>query len=129
MKAAVRFEGASGKWSHLSGVSIHNGHGWGMNIEASANIRVDNSILFSFKPIGFAMQTVTNVTVDNNIVAHIYERSDFAGQGICDNRAAYTVCALKETTPCTKVSLTNNIAAGAAYAGFIVPGHECGDLA
>jgi len=79
MKAAIRFEGASGKWSHLSGVSIHNGHGWGMNIEASANIRVDNSILFSFKPIGFAMQTVTNVTVDNNIVAHIYERSDFEG--------------------------------------------------
>jgi polygalacturonase len=76
-KAAVRFEGATGAWSHLSGVSIHNGHGWGINVQATANLRIDNTIVFSFKPMGFVVRTSQNITVDSSIVAHVYERNDF----------------------------------------------------
>jgi len=129
-KASLRFEGATGKWSHIKGVSIHNGHGWGMHIDKSANIKVENMIIFTHKPIGFAAQTSQNITVDGSIVSNIYERSDFGGNGVrvIDLRAAYTMCGIKERDPCINTYLTNNIAAGAAYAGFITMGHDCGDI-
>lgn len=125
MKAAIRFEGASGKWSHISGCSLHNGHGWAINIVSSANVKIENNVAFSFKPIGLAIMTSSNITIDNNIVAHIYERvldADF----IVDRRAAYTICALLENDKCRNIKITRNIAAGAAYAGFVMPGHDCG---
>jgi hypothetical protein len=71
MKAAIRFEGAAGKWSSVTNSAIHHGLGWGVNFQSSANVNFDNNIVFGFKPIGVSMLTVANITMNNNIVAHI----------------------------------------------------------
>jgi hypothetical protein len=79
-KSALRFEGASGSFSHIKGVSLHNGHSWAINIQSSANVRVEDTVVFSFKPIGISILSSMNVTIENNVVAHIYERPKFEGQ-------------------------------------------------
>lgn len=45
-----------------------------------------------------------------------------------DKAGLVAVCSADESK-CTDVWVTNNIAAGGIYAGFIVPGHECGNYA
>jgi hypothetical protein len=128
LKAAIRFEGTSGSWSHLKGVSIHNGLGWGLTLEKAANIKIEDSIVFSFKPIGVGMITVRNITFDNNIVAHVYERVLDAGDIYVDPRGMIAICSLPEKDDlCRDMHITNNIAAGGAYTGFAVMGHDCDD--
>lgn len=47
-----------------------------------------------------------------------------------DKEACVSICAwFGEDSDCYDVSLTNTIAAGCVYAGFVAPGHDCGDSA
>ena len=39
-KAALRFEGASQKWSSITNSAIHNGYGWGLRVKSSSNILI-----------------------------------------------------------------------------------------
>lgn len=74
LKAAIRFDGASGKYSSLTNSVMHNGLAWGITVENSANIHISNNVIFGFQPIGVGMNSVRNITFDNNFVAHITER-------------------------------------------------------
>lgn len=73
-KAAIRFEGAVGKSSHIANCSIHNGWGWAIHAIASSNIKVEGTIMFKFIAFGAVASSVSNFTMDSNIVAHITER-------------------------------------------------------
>ena len=126
MKAAIRFEGASSKWSHVKGCSVHNGHGWALNVYSSANVKIEKTIVYSFKPFGVVALSVSNFTFDNNIVAHIEERPSQGAQKFVDPRGAVNICSINENNVCRDVKITNNIVAGGAYTGFAVMGHDCG---
>jgi hypothetical protein len=54
-KAALRFEGASTLSSSITNSAIHNGLGWGMKIETSANINIKDNVFYDFRPIGIAV--------------------------------------------------------------------------
>jgi len=43
-----------------------------------------------------------------------------------DKRAAFAICSYIQQIACPNVNVTNNIAAGAPYAGFVVKSHDCG---
>lgn len=75
-----------------------------------------------------AVWASNNVTVDGNIVAGIVPRTtiEFAGKFI-DKEGAYSICAYMEGDKCTDVTLTNNLAAGSSYAGFLLHAPNCGD--
>lgn len=99
-KAAIRFEGVTGLYSSVTNSAIHNGLGWGVHITSSSNIHVHNNVIFNFKPIGVGLQTVQNVTFEDNIVAHIYER-EISKQGkFIDKRGAVAVCSLNDGNNC-----------------------------
>jgi hypothetical protein len=131
-KSALRFENALTLPSSITNCTFHNGLGWGVSIKRSANILFQDNILYNFRPIGFRVSYSKNVTVDNNVVSKIVERLTFGGGGFAtDRRAAYTICAFEAAMGemgCEAV-VTNNIAAGAPFAGFLVAGHDCGDYA
>jgi len=57
-KAAIRFEGVTDKHSSITNSAIHNGLGWGIHVVGSTNINIQNNVIFSFRPIGVALQTV-----------------------------------------------------------------------
>jgi hypothetical protein len=73
-KAAVRFEGATGKSSSITNSAIHNGLGWGVAMTSSANIVMRGNVVWGFRPFGVSMLTVSGITFDDNIVANIVER-------------------------------------------------------
>jgi len=57
-RAALEWKGASGGWSHIANVSIHNGKGQGVFMQASANVKVENSVIYNFMKIGFNIVSV-----------------------------------------------------------------------
>jgi hypothetical protein len=46
---------------------------------------------------------------------------------ILDKMGGVAICSQVEGNSCRDIHVTNNIVAGAAYAGFVAMGHECGD--
>jgi hypothetical protein len=71
--------------SSITNSAFHNGYGWGANIQGSANILLQDNIWFNFRPIGVGIDFSKNITFDNNVVAHIVERTTIeAGDGFVD---------------------------------------------
>ena len=98
-----------------------------MEIYKSENIYMQNNIWFGFRPFGAVWDEVKNITFDGNVIAHVIDRTTFVVMDkIIDKKAGLAVCSLRETI-CSDLSIVNNLIAGTAYAGFIVPGHNCGD--
>lgn len=129
-KAAVRFEGVTASPENASSITnsvIHNGLGWGVSITSAANVLMRNNVIFSFKPFGVSMLTVSNITFDDNIVAHVYERDIAKGNHYVEKRAGVAICSQVAGNNCRDTHVTNNIVAGAAYAGYTAMGHDCGD--
>lgn len=129
LKAAVRFESAATSYSELTNSVLHNGYSWAIYVASSTNVLIQNNNIFLFRPIGLAIRSSRNVTVDNNVVAGICERTTIEyDPNMVDKAGAYSICAYWEPDAgCADIKVTNNLAAGAAYAGFVTPGHDCGD--
>lgn len=65
--------------------------------------------------------------MNNLIVADIGRRTELVSQSLVDLEACFTLCAFFGSEDCQDIRLTNSIAAGCPFAGFIAPGHECGE--
>lgn len=88
---------------------------------------MQNNIWFGFRPLGGVWDNVKNITFDGNVIAHVVDRETYvATDWSLDKKAGLAVCTVRETL-CTDLSIVNNLVAGVAYAGFMVPGHKCGD--
>ncbi len=75
------------------------------------------------------MDSVNNVTFDGNVVSQIVPRQTVeAILTFQDKSAGVAVCAYARefSQKCSGITVTNNIVAGALFAGFIVPGYDCG---
>lgn len=49
------------------------------------------------------------------------------GDNTLDKEACVAFCSYFEPNKCFRSKLTNSIAAGCAFAGFVAPGHDCDD--
>lgn len=129
LKAAVRFESAASNYSEVTNCAIHNGYSWALLVKNSKNVHIENNNMFRFRPVGLAILDSQNVTIRNNLVGGICERTTFEGDDLMvDKGGAYSICAYENKAhKCYDIKVQNNIAAGAPYAGFVMPGHECGD--
>ena len=123
----MRFEGVTAKASSITNSVVHNGLGWGISINSAANVLMRGNVIYNFQPFGVSMLTVSNITFDSNIVAHIHERDIAAANHYADKRAGVAICSQIEGNNCRDTHVTNNIVAGAAYAGYTSMGHDCGD--
>jgi len=107
--------------------TFHNGLGWGLALFKSENIFMQNNIWWGFRPLGGVWDEVKNITFDGNVIAHVVDRTTFVSMDkLLDKKAGLSVCEYRGTS-CSDLQITNNLIAGTAYAGFIVPGHRCGD--
>lgn len=76
------------------------------------------------------MDSVRNVTVDNNWVMHIQNRLSFKiADGKLDKWAGIATCSLPSNSACSNITMTNNVVAGAIWAGFTAFAHRCGESA
>lgn len=128
-KAAIRFESASTLPSSITNSAIHNGYAWGLHITGSANINVTDNVFFNFRPIGLGVQKSRNCTIDNNVVSGIIERTTIETlDQVVDKAGGISICAYSgDDDPCTDIKVRNNLVSGSVYAGFVMPGHDCGD--
>lgn len=124
-KAAIRFQTAVNRGHSVTHCSFHNGLGIGMKIMDSNNITFSNNVMFGFRPFGvLILPTVNDLTFNGNIISQILWRPTFPETAI-DRWAGFSLCSLK-TGSCNRVKVTNNIVAGAMWAGFIAYGEPCG---
>jgi len=82
--------------------------------------------MFKFIAFGAVATSVSNFTMDGNIVAHTTER-DIDSQNFVEARGMIAICSRPEENKCSGLKITKNIAAGGAYAGFVMPASNCGD--
>lgn len=75
------------------------------------------------------MDFVRNVTLTNSFIADVMPRKFGAGDGVVDKEACVAVCTYMSggISPCHDLTITNNIAAGCKFAGYLAPGHDCDD--
>jgi len=70
-----------------------------------------------------------NITLDHIVAADVKRRPEAINTmgNALDLEACVTACGLWGEDPdCYDVHITNSIAAGCIYSGFVVPGHDCG---
>ena len=106
---------------------VHHSEAWALYISSSKNIDVSTSDFIGAKAIGVNLNSVTNVHLDEIFVADVTKRVWTAMDNMLDKEACVAFCSYWEPNSCRDSSVTNSIAAGCAFAGFIAPGHECED--
>jgi len=79
------------------------------------------------RAVGLNIISSSDIVLDNLIVGGIERRSELSAQNAVDKEACYSICAyIGDRDVCSNVTLTNSIASGCYYAGFVAPGHDCG---
>lgn len=127
-KSAIRFESAVTKHSEVINSTFHNGYGWGANIKGSANIFMQDNLWFNFRPHGVVVDYSKNITLDNNVLGHFIDRTtiETTAESYVDPAGGFCICSYLGG-PCPDIKVTNNIAGGGVFAGFILPALDCGD--
>jgi polygalacturonase len=113
--------------SSVTNCAIHNGYGWALHVKTSRNILIQGNTIWNFRPVGVGVQTSNNITIDGNVLGKVVGRTTFGGQKILDKEAGFSICAYHFPDPCQDIQVTNNIAGGIVYAGFLAPAHACGE--
>lgn len=113
----------------MTNCAVHNGYGWAVNVQSSANVLLRGNSFYSFRPIGIGVTGAKNITIDNNVVGHIVDRTTIeAGDKFVDKAGAVSICSYHGAdSSCSDLQVTNNIVGGSVYAGYVGPGHDCGD--
>lgn len=126
--AALNWYQATGE-SVISNSSLHNGMGWGVNIDSSKNVIFDNNTFYNFRPIGLGVDYSENVTITNNIMIRIMERDTIeAFRTYVDRKGGYCICSVyASSASCKDIVVNHNIAAGITMAGFWAMAQNCED--
>ena len=100
--------------------------GWAASIYKSNGVILTDSAFIGSSPIGVHMDNVRDVKLVNSIIADTMPRKWTAGDGLVDKEACVAICSyFSNGSSCQDLEVTNNIAAGCKFAGFIAPGHDC----
>lgn len=128
-KSALRFESASTKYSSVTNSAIHNGLGWGVRIDKSANIYFKDNVIYDFRPIGLTIESSRNITIDGNVMIRVTARTTLGtDEPVEDPSGGFCICSIFATSEqCSDIKVKNNIASGVIFAGFIAPGDKCGE--
>lgn len=127
--AAIRFEGATGTngMKKISNSVVSRSKSWSLLVTASRDIQIVDSDFIGAQQFGVNLKTINDVTIDNIFVADVKRRVWKGGDNTIDKEACVAYCSWAEPDRCTGNSLKNSVAVGCPYAGFVAPGHDCGD--
>lgn len=99
---------------------MHHGENFGIAARSSRNIFIQDNVIYKPFSVGINLGSMTNVTVDGNVVGVVDGEANIIQIGIG------TCTYWGEGDKCDDVTMTNNIVAGAYWAGYSAYGHECG---
>jgi hypothetical protein len=129
-RAAIRFEDARGGYGRMTGVSVHGGLGWGVSIIDSNNVEASDIVVAGTVQVGWRLDRVRNVTVDNVFVSDTRSRNLSLLDNVADKEGCFIFCAYdkqKTGEACYDTSVTNSRVSGCPFVGFAAPGYSCDD--
>lgn len=131
-KAGIRIEDAKTLHHEIYNCAVWGGLAWPFAVFKSKNVDVRNSYFIGGRQIGvFVGDGTSNVTMDQIVTADIQRRPEMIHTmaNMIDKEGCVAICSLFNTADpnCYDNKITNSISAGCVYAGFVVPGHDCGD--
>lgn len=129
-KAGIRFENAVLSYSSVTNSVVWGGLSWNFAAIYSKNINVEKSYFIGGRQVGVGVYGSQNVTFDQIVVGDIIRRPEVEAimSNTIDKEACVTICGFYgPDSKCYDNKITNSISAGCVYAGFVVPGHNCGD--
>lgn len=127
-KSAIRFEAALLKWSYVRNSVVHGSIAWGLSAQYSRNILVEHSSFIGARAVGVNVITSRNVTLNGIIVGDVRKRLELEMHKMVDKESCVSICAyFGEDGNCQGNTITNSLAFGCVYAGFVAPGHDCDD--
>jgi len=109
---------------------VWGGLAWSFAAISSKNIFVENSYFIGSRQVGVAVTASQNVTFNQIVAADTKNRPEVVAimSNTIDKEACVTICGFYGEDPdCKDNKITNSISAGCVYAGFVVPGHNCGE--
>lgn len=129
MNSALRWANNPSGHSSVTNSVIHSGFGWGIKVQASANVLLRNNVVWGFRPIGVAIMSSQNITFDNNAVGHVVHRETFVNiANTVDLEGGVSICSYPGGLGgCKDISVTNNVIGGSVYAALVTHGYDCGD--
>jgi hypothetical protein len=130
-KSAIRFEAATLSSSSITNSVVHGSIGWSFSAQYSANVNLDSNAFIGARAVAVNVFGSNNITINNNIAGDVRKREELVMQNTVDKESIYSMCAYfnRGDSACYGNTITNNVAAGGLYAGFVVPGHDCDDSA
>jgi hypothetical protein len=96
-------------------------------MKTSSNLIFSNNLVFNFRTVGVNIETGVNITAENNVIGGLTSRIWEVIGMIVDKEGGFCICSYETDDKCKNVYVRHNIVGGARYAGFISPGHKCGD--
>lgn len=110
---------------------MHHGFNFGILARFSKNIFLQDNVIYKPALAGINLGSMTNITVDGNIVGVVRTQiNTLEGLAVNDNviQAGIVTCTFwsEKGDKCYDITMTNNIVAGAYWAGYTAWGHECG---
>jgi len=128
MKSGIRIENAKALHQQITNTVVHGALGWSFSVQYSSNVFVQDSYFINSFQIGVNVFGSQNVTLDRIVVADTATRPASAGHGLKDKEACVAICSFfGPDSACKDVKVSNSIAGGCIEAGWIVPGHDCGE--
>ena len=125
--AAIRIENAMTQHHQITNSAIHGSSAWGLSILNSNNIFIQNTHVIGARALGTVVQHAKNVTMDRMITANVIRREEISMYHVADTEGCFSICVLGAGSHSCDVSVTNSIAAGCLWGGFVVAGHDCDD--
>jgi len=90
-------------------------------------VAITNSFFIGSKSIGGSIALAKDITFTNNLIGDVQPRDVSALGMAIDKWACLAVCSYFDGT-CENIKVHDSIAAGCLFAGFVTPGHKCGDF-
>lgn len=105
--AALMWENARTLPSSVTNSAIHNGLGWGVRIETSANVVFSNNVMYDFRPLGLVVDYSSDLVINNNVLIKVVERATLeANHKYVDKKGGYAICAVYVSSgACTNVTV------------------------
>lgn len=115
--------------SSITHSAIWDGLGWGLYIDQSTGVSLDEVSVIGFVQLGINIDRSSTITVSCAFVSDITERdmSNYM-DGLHDSTVGIAVCAWSNPSAgsiCTDVTVACSIVSGTVGAGFIAPGVTC----
>lgn len=126
-KAAIRFDYATRGSSSIKNSVVHGSRGIAFHSYYGERIEVEDTAFIGARSIGVLINHSRYVIMNRVMTGHVLRRDEMpTEQHKWDMEGCFAICSMYHTDhDCKEVKVTNSVAAGCWYAGFLAPGHKC----